>query len=198
MIRAVITAVLMAVPMLAFAEPLLPSVASVHGVRADDVLNIREEPSARSAAVGSFAPDADNIEIVALSNGWAQVNTGERTGWVNTRYLSIQDDIWMPGSLPDGLRCSGTEPFWSVSFAGSKATMSTPDAPERSFGPISVTGDAGLARDVTAGHGPAFQARIAGAACSDGMSDRAFGLTASVILDGGARELSGCCRIARD
>lgn len=198
MIRAVITAVMMATPVAVFAEPLLPALASVHDVRTDDVLNIREERSARSAAVGSFAPDTDNIEIVALSNGWAQVNSGERTGWVNTRYLTIQDDVWMPATLPEGLECSGTEPFWTVSFAGSKATLSTPDAPQRSFGPISVNGDTGVARDVTAGHGPAFQAHITGAACSDGMSDRAFGLAASVTLDGGARQLSGCCRIARD
>jgi uncharacterized membrane protein len=40
---------------------------------------------------------------------------------------------------------------------------------------------------------------IAPAACSDGMSDRAYGLEATVILGGGAqaRMLTGCCALTR-
>ena len=42
-------------------------------------------------------------------------------------------------------------------------------------------------------------ALIARAACSDGMSDRAYGLSATVILGAApdARQMSGCCSLGR-
>ena len=44
-----------------------------------------------------------------------------------------------------------------------------------------------------------IMASIVPAACSDGMSDRAFGLDATVVLDEGSgpRMLTGCCTIGQ-
>jgi uncharacterized membrane protein len=60
-----------------------------------------------------------------------------------------------------------------------------------------VPGDA--RRAVLAGDGPErLTAFVAPGECSDGMSDRAFGLTAAVLHEQEAdvRLLTGCCSIA--
>lgn len=45
----------------------LPAVYDVAGVAADDVLNVRAEPSAEAPVLRTLAPDAGGIEVVALS-----------------------------------------------------------------------------------------------------------------------------------
>ncbi len=196
-----VTAALAASP--AAAQDALPSLFDVTGVATDDLLNVRAGPSADADAVGTLPPDARAIEVVARDAGrnWGQINLGEGAGWVSLRYLSAQEGVWAPGALPATLRCFGTEPFWSVAPQDETLILSTPEgdtgyshvsvldqdfAPERRRIAL-ATGDAGRLTLV-----------ISPAACSDGMSDRAFGLRADTVLeDADGPELrTGCCSVA--
>ena len=105
-------------PALATPEYVLPTLFDVSGVSAGDRLNIRDRPSASGAVIGTLAPDATGVEVVAERNGWAMVNTAERAGWVNARYLAYRTDVWTAGALPATLNCLGTEPFWALRQVG--------------------------------------------------------------------------------
>ena len=192
-----------ATPALATPEYVLPTLFDVTGVAANDTLNIRERPDASAPAIGTLAPDAKGIEVVAERKGWAQVNTRERSGWVNARYLMYRTDVWEPGKLPAALRCSGTEPFWGLSQAAGGMVFSTPEGGERAMELRKVMDDGRFrspVRGLIAGDARGrLTAVIRPEQCSDGMSDRAYGLSATVILDGGepSRMLTGCCTIGR-
>lgn len=62
----------------ALAQDIYPALHDVTGVAADDVLNIRSEPSASSPIIGTFSPFETDVEVVALSpdGGWGRVNAG--------------------------------------------------------------------------------------------------------------------------
>lgn len=202
MIRAL---ALLLLPLAAQAET-LPALHEVTGVAAGDVLNIRAEPSASAARLGALAPGAAGVEVTALSpdGRWGRVNAGEASGWVAMRYLARQTGPGWDG-LAAPLACSGTEPFWSADYdpAARAFTLRTPEDP------------AGRRLDVlwhraTAGRSgrigvllPEGFALLAAEDCSDGMSDRAYGLSISLFpaagpaAEGAAAGLSGCCSLAR-
>jgi hypothetical protein len=66
-------------------------------VRPDDVLNIRQWPSAEAPMVARIPPDGRGIVVVNEdgieregyfeSTGWLQIVWGKKVGWVNGRYL---------------------------------------------------------------------------------------------------------------
>ena len=184
-------------------EYILPTLFDVTGVRADDVLNIRAAPSAEAPIIGAFAPDARDIEVVAhdTSGRWAQVNTDGESGWVALRYLAYQVGVWDDGRLPPTLQCLGTEPFWSLAPEGRRLVLATPEG-DTSFALDSVL-STGVFRGPTRAlvgsrEDRRIVAAITPAQCSDGMSSRAYGLGATIVLDEphGDRMLSGCCSIA--
>jgi uncharacterized membrane protein len=187
----------------AAAEP-LPWLYDVARVAADDVLNVRDAPDAAAPVIGTLAPDARGIEVVAgdATGGWGQINTGERAGWVALRYLDPEAGVWQPGGLPAGLACSGTEPFWSLRPGDGQAVFATPEGGDRTF-ELAAALDRGIEDDprralVAVRSGTRLTAAITPASCSDGMSDRAYGLEILLILEdaGPARLLNGCCSIA--
>jgi uncharacterized membrane protein len=191
-------------PATATQEYILPTLFDVTGVAANDVLNIRAAPDANASIIGHLAPDARAVEVVAhdATGRWAQVNAGEQSGWVALRYLAYRVDVWGEDTLPPSLHCLGTEPFWSLRMQGDALVLSTPDAPERVMQADGVL-SSGVFRDprravsaVDSAGG--LTAVIVPMACSDGMSDRAYGLDATLILDGGGaqRMLTGCCTLA--
>lgn len=179
-----------------------PSLHRVTGVSASDVLNIRAEPSARAALLGSFAPGAAGIEVIGLSEdrGWGLVRTNEGVGWSSMRFLSRE----VPGSWRDGqqsLNCHGTEPFWSMNFflPDNRAEFLSPDS-----GGFEVRTDAPF---LPSTFGPPtlalpFQGAREGFAvvrngvCSDGMSDLLFGLEVQVYFRNDIRGISGCCSLS--
>jgi hypothetical protein len=66
---------------------------AVQGVDASDVLNVRAEPAASSAILGSLPPDATGISVVddhrrARRSSWQKVECGKLRGWVNGRFLA--------------------------------------------------------------------------------------------------------------
>lgn len=196
MLRVILVALLLAGPAHATQEYILPTLFDVTGVAADDVLNIREQPNASAPIIGTLAPEAERIEVVEERDGWGRVNTGEGSGWVSMRYLTYRTDVWQDGALPEGFRCFGTEPFWDVKIDGYALVLNGIDMAEERHGLQSVLGT-GVFRDpmravVAEGATLVATPQI----CSDGMSDRLFGLRASLILQGEApRLLSGCCSI---
>src|SRR5690606_19026860 len=125
---------------------------------------------------------ARNVEVVAYdpTGRWARINTGEQSGWVALRFLAYQDDVWTPETLPATLHCLGTEPFWSFRPRGDMLVFSTPEAPEIMMR-IEQVMTTGVFRDprrsISAqGDSRRLTAVIVPIACSDGMSDRAYGL----------------------
>lgn len=190
----ILSLALLAAPAHATPEYQLPGLFDVTGVAADDVLNLRARPDARATIIGSLPPDARNIEVVDEAKGWARVNAAEASGWVSMRFLSYHPDIWRD-DLPASLGCFGTEPFWSVQQSRAGLLFSTPEE-QRDFAPAQVLRSANSTapqRAIIAGD---LTLVITPGQCSDGMSDRAFGLQALAILGGDVpRLLSGCCSV---
>lgn len=185
-------------PALATPEYVLPTLFDVTGVAADDVLNIRERPDASAPIIGALRPDATGVEVVGERGAWMQVNTAERSGWVHGRYLNYRVDVWDPGKLPAGLTCLGTEPFWSLTPTGGEVVLATPEGDSRM--PLLKVLDSGQFRDPGRGLvAEGLVAVITPTQCGDGMSDRAYGMEATVILGGGeaAQMLRGCCRLTK-
>ncbi len=201
-----LAAVLALLPTLAFAQMLpLPALHDVHGVAADDVLNIRSGPDAGSGVIGTLAPDATGVEVVERSDDlkWGLVNAAEGAGWVALRFLQRQagQDY---GQFPPVTACSGTEPFWSMTRdAGADHWVyESPDGPGESLSPsLLLTASGRIDRwAMRFGAGGVPGTAVFGlAACSDGMSDRAYGITVDLLLDGatGPAMLSGCCTLTR-
>ncbi|WP_299360656.1 SH3 domain-containing protein [uncultured Paracoccus sp.] len=191
-----------ATPAWATPEYVLPTLFDVTGVAADDRLNIRERPDPSAPIIGTLAPDAREVEVVGERSGWAQVTSAERSGWVNAKFLAYRTDVWEPGALPPTLGCVGTEPFWALSQGAGGMVFSSPDGPDRTMELRKVMDDGHFrspVRGLIAGDAQGrLTAVIRPEQCSDGMSDRAYGLSATLIFDGSAqasRMFTGCCRI---
>ncbi|MDU8910196.1 COG3650 family protein [Aestuariicoccus sp. MJ-SS9] len=175
-----------------------PALADVTGVSPDDVLNVRAAPSGDAPIVGALVHDARWVEVTASDGNWGRVNLAEGAGWAHLGYLAVQPG----GTFPDAeqFRCFGTEPFWSIDVTPEgPALMTTPDGPYLAM-------EAGALRLTEGRFGPhgvwMGGAEVQGALtvrreeCSDGMSDRAYGLGAQLMLGGQtSRLLSGCCTL---
>ncbi|MCL3883640.1 peptide-binding protein [Marivita sp. GX14005] len=202
MIRA--ACLFLALPALAGAEP---GYFRVTGVAQDDVLNLRAAPSAQAEDLGDLDPDTRHVEVIGFddSGDWARIARGERDLWAAARFLvPDQPDTLETSSLPDGLSCSGTEPFWSLTLSSSAARFDAPGSPPLALDISDVTIAEGRigspARVTLTGTDARAEAHVFGALCSDGMSDRSYGWTALVGLQHGAerRLLSGCCTFLPD
>lgn len=192
-----LAAALLAPPAHATQEYILPTLFDVTGVAADDVLNIRERPSATSPVIGQLAPDQTHIEVTEERDGWARVNSGERSGWASMRYLTYRTDVWQAGQMP-GFTCFGTEPFWNLRQSGDDLVLEGVDMPAASYPLQSVLGGDVFRDPSRALVAEGLTVSIIPQQCSDGMSDRAFGLRASVIRHGDQPRLfQGCCSIQR-
>jgi uncharacterized membrane protein len=185
---------------IALTQPLaaqeLPAIFNVTGVAASDVLNIRAEATATSEIVGSFAPDAKGIEVVAIEGSWAIVNHAEGTGYVSSSFLAHDGQANWSG-LGTPLYCSGTEPFWSFTIdpAGGKTTFDLFDG-EAVTAPIKQVWPATERSDLVALTNGATMAVMRPQLCSDGMSDRSYGIAFNLIYtDDAGGSISGCCSL---
>ncbi|WP_439122235.1 hypothetical protein [Marivita sp.] len=204
-IRATLIVVACTLPVWGYAEP---TYHRVTGVAATDTLNVRAEPSANSADIGDLAHDARQIEAFEFdaTGRWARIALNERDGWVATRFLT-SDEVNTIGasSVPAGLVCGGTEPFWALGLYGEDARYSHPVDGDTDFAFDSVTvaeGRLGSPALVTLAteNTQVIEATVSGAECSDGMSDRSYGwtVTMQLIAPGKRRLLTGCCHLPRD
>lgn len=190
-----LTLLLLAAP--ALAEEMLPGLADVSGVAADDVLNIRARPNARAAIIGSFPPDAAGIEVIEARDGWLRIALPEASGWISARYARLRPGLWQPDAVPPGLACHGTEPFWGLTLDGNTARFTTPESATRHTGLriLSPEGAGATPHRALVAEGLVAMIAPAPALCSDGMSDALFGLEVGLVV--GERHLRGCCSIGR-
>lgn len=180
----------------------MPALYDVARVAEDDVLNVRQAPSSRAEILGALAPRQRGVEVVALSEdgAWGQINSGETTGWVSMAFLDQQAG---QDGFPQVHSCTGTEPFWGIWQEVDSWLYSAPDGPDYALSE-SWRGTASGRSDrygVTAAwEDIGLNATIRRESCSDGMSDRAFGLSIDAILTEGdqTRMFTGCCKLASD
>ena len=107
----------------------LPALYDVTDVAGNDVLYVRNAPSAGSEVRGAMLPTATDIEILYVTpdeawgyatmlTPWAhKMDTTGETGWVSMRYMarqSKQDEVWYPPLT----KCGGDEPHWYIDFEG--------------------------------------------------------------------------------
>ncbi len=189
-----------------------PALYDVSGVASDDVLNIRSEPGAAGDVIGTLRPDAKDIEVIRANDPqtWGLVNTGEGSGWVSLAFMERHPGNW-DGSFPEIRQCFGTEPFWSLAYDPPEIVFSAPDMPPRA-GLISGLYSSLSRRDSFAYSGSFFPAEtgervvqlfVQTESCSDGMSDRQYGISVQMLLrqptaegdNSGTGLYSGCCSI---
>ncbi len=178
---------------------ILPDAFRVTGVAANDVLNIRAEPNARAPIVGTLDPFATNIEVLALSDDrkWGRVSANEGNGWASMRYLEATNHT-AQGELPRPMTCFGTEPFWALAMYPGGDEYELAGEGRRSLslvkhvmshpGYVAIFEElSGLTRTLTISRGW----------CSDGMSDRDYGWSATLFNETaqGDSLLFGCCTL---
>ncbi len=180
----------------------LPGFYDVSGVAADDLLNVRAAPAADAEILDTLAPTATDVQVSALNDAgtWGRVVTGEGVGWVSMSFLAAAAE----GTLPQvaGLRCFGTEPFWSYEARQEdSATWQTPDSSATLLaGPIETASGMTRPFSVVAGADDLQAVLVASpeAECSDGMSDRLYGLSAVLVMTGRITgTYGGCCELLR-
>ena len=190
-------------PASATEEPIFPMLYNVHGVAADDSLNIRAQPDAQSEVIGALNHDARNIEVVEERDGWGRVNNGEQSGWVSMRFMAYPFNPWQENGTPELIRCFGTEPFWHAAVDLPEKEIRLVNLAEGEVvdvqaitsvvpGPYRTPTRAILAHD--------FTLMMTPAQCSDGMSDQRYGIEAHLITDQTTatpmpRMLNGCCSV---
>ncbi len=192
--------------LMCFAGPVLasqdrwPALYDVTGVASNDTLNVRSGPSGDAQVIGTLPADARNIEVVQPNDrgSWGRINLGEASGWVSLRYMARQPGQ-VPGMIPATIQCFGTEPFWGLDLRNG-AVFEDPETMARSF---EVTGARMSANRldrwaITGTNGTAnMVATISAQMCSDGMSDRAYGLTIDLVITrpDATQVYSGCCTL---
>ncbi len=169
-----------------------PMFHDVTGLQPGDHLNIRAAPSADADIVGTLAPDAVDVEVTATQGNWARINNGEGAGWVAMRYLTAAAEAPTLGAIA----CFGTEPFWSLDV-GNDGTLHFTDAEgtdlkDAAGPPVFAAGR----NDTAARIAPTMSLVIEARECSDGMSDRRYGIAAQLLRDDPtAPLLTGCCAL---
>ncbi|MGK7753172.1 MULTISPECIES: COG3650 family protein [unclassified Roseovarius] len=182
----------------------LPAFYDVSGVAADDVLNVRAGPGVGNSIIAKLNADASFIEVVAFdeTRKWARVNVDEASGWVAVRFLDRRLDQ-PDNQLPRPLTCTGTEPFWSLAI--DRTATATLDRMDDE--PITVATLEPVTSQNRTDHYAIFgQAQtqvftfmFQRDACTDGMSDRAYGMSVDLFVteESGVTFLTGCCNLAR-
>ena len=199
----VIVLFLVAAPVSLAADTIFPARYDVSGVSAHSSLNLRAGPGTSNPVVGSLAPDDTGIEVLGIRSGWARIGRGEGTVFASANYLTRQpgqDDFDVLSGLP--VTCVGNEPFWSVRFESDgflsfdQLGSETIDYDLNNFA-TSANDLRSSSFEGTGEAGPLFGV-LRRAECSDGMSDRDYGILLEFFpqVTGGIRHLTGCCRLA--
>ncbi|MAC81046.1 MAG: hypothetical protein CML66_23650 [Rhodobacteraceae bacterium] len=180
----------------ALADPPFPWIYDVQGVGEGDVLNIRADASSTAEVIASLPPDATGVEAVAVNdNGyWLRIALPESTGWAAAGYLKPRprDPDY---AFTRALTCGGTEPFWGLRVVQDDSAvlilMGEDDAtlPAHRLRPGKDHKDR-----FTLSLGDSSAALISVQQCSDGMSDRIYGLKINLTINK-QKPLSGCCSL---
>ncbi|MGR3806139.1 COG3650 family protein [Marinibacterium profundimaris] len=178
------------------ADPVYPWLYDVIGVSADDVLNLRAGPSSEAEVIGALAHDATGIEVVGINdNGyWLQIALPESTAWAATGFLAPQPhDPEL--AFTRILDCGGTEPFWGLQITqGTGATLSRMDKADADLPAGRVRPSPSMKNQYFLDLGERHAAMLTTKLCSDGMSDRAYGLSIRLVIDE-TETMHGCCSL---
>lgn len=180
----------------------LPALYNVSAVAENDTLNVRSGPGTAHEVIGELPPNATDIEVVDINaeGDWGLINLHEQSGWVAMRYMTLGPG--QPDGLPRALSCYGTEPFWSFSLVSDRdAEFSRPGQDPVTFGSVQTVASANrtdrhaLFAD---GGSMVITAMVGRNLCSDGMSDRTYGLGIDLLVTDKAEVhvYSGCCSVA--
>ncbi len=183
-------------------DNLLPAFYSVTRVSADDVLNVREEPSASSPIIFSFEPNSRNIEVVSLSDGgkWGLVSIPEAHGWISMHYLDRQLGQ-SNTNLPRPMVCFGSEPSWFLKLGDQHSEFSqiygNTMLLENKWEDTAVGMGSYIYGVLLQGEETQIHASIERSVCSDGMSDSLYGLTINAFHSdiSGTQLYRGCCSL---
>jgi len=201
MIRALTLWAALLLPDLATAQN-LPALYDVARVASNDVLNVRSDSHARGGIVGELASDARGVEVIRTENDWGLVNVTGMSGWVSMRYLERQPE--QDGYSPQPpLWCYGTEPFWSIDLLPGGISFSAPELSNVNLMSMSISptnrysGTYAFAGVTNVGM--SF-GTVHHAVCSDGMSDREYGLAVDFVYRHpmGMIHFTGCCSLAKN
>lgn len=201
--RGLLAVLLLCLPGIAVAQGMsYPALVDVARVAADDVLNIRATPDAGAEIVGTLSPDRAGVEVIEASpdGKWGRVNAGEGTGWISLAFVDAQPE---QDGFPAIHACLGTEPFWGIWQEAGGWLYSSPSGPDYSLTETwrdTASGRLDRYGVVMSWDHVTAHASVRREVCSDGMSDRLFGLSVDMILteDGEYRMLTGCCTLSGD
>lgn len=177
-----------------------PMLVDITGVAATDTLNIRQAPDHTSPTIGSFAANAQRIEVITVSENskWGAVNSGEGQGWIRLCYA----DLALPPSyeIPSRLACFGNKPFWSLKTQGGVARLNTMADDQQTSYRIHpfTTASNFLHTAATSSLGRDLFLSVTREECNDGMSDNLFGLSITLYRIQGetaGTTLGGCCSL---
>ena len=148
--------------------------------------------------------------VVEIGNSvWREIRAGNVRGWVNEKYLAKETGPHNPELTPDRLKCSGTEPFWSINYSkkgplyngtelengdwlenAKLETMAVHPIVEMGAGAWSVTLK-------SKSDGSYLQTIISKASpmCDDGMSNLLYPYQVIVLKGQVPRPIYGCCKI---
>jgi uncharacterized membrane protein len=183
----------------------------VHGVAADDVLNIRVDPDAEAASSGTIPSDAKHVEGLGApkkvgATTWQRIRYGGAVGWVNERFLKanaggVRSRPPAPAKIEalTPLVCFGNEPYWSLRFgADGMATCGSACEAPAELRVTKVLADRSGTPDgfdLVDGKGNRWMRAVISKTgkCSDGMSDDPYPYELTGIVKSG--NFTGCCRI---
>lgn len=169
---------------------------------AETPLAIRAAPAPDAAVLGHLQPGAQGVQVIARSadGAWGQIAHGEGDGWLPMAGLSRQPSP--PGSKPATALLWGGAVLGRASADPFFAEFEQPEHPEM---PLQITGtdsrpgaDGPVRLWTFAGETATASLLVRHEMCSDGMSDRPFGLSAAftMIESTGAVHLRlGCCAL---
>ena len=181
----------------------LPALYDVSGVQQNDTLNVRSGPSTSFDVIAKLAPNDTGIEVVDTNadGDWGLIILDEGSGWVALRYLARQANQPDDG-LPRYLNCAGTEPFWGF-FMGldrkAKFTRLDETVPFENVHAVQSSNRTDRHALFADGGEVVITAMVGRDQCSDGMSDRIYGLGIDLLVTDQAEVtvFSGCCSVAR-
>ncbi|MBE3638955.1 hypothetical protein [Mangrovicoccus algicola] len=171
-----------------------------HRLAAETVLRAAPDAAAPEAGLAQAGKD---LEILGFSEDglWAEAGRGAGVAWLPAAGLTR---LQPPADEGLPMRCYGTEPFWGLNmpsaFFAEFERPEHPEAPLQITGSDAATGPGGHTRLWTfVGEELRGHLAVRNEACSDGMSDRHFGLSAVLSLaeTAGAVHLRlGCCALS--
>ena len=180
---------LLAIGTSSFAEA-VPPVKDVFyrvvGVASNDVLNIRAQPTSRSEIIGVFHHNHPLFEVTDSDGRWVRVNLGEYSGWVHSGYIqSVNVPTFSHTNLPNGLKCYGEEPFWTVNLSSGRLQLQSMTLGERIYAisTIENIGNDYLISGISKTENE-ISVFVKDEMASSSMADRYFNWSVSLEMDG--------------